>query len=32
MVYLQEASRYRELAERARDQLKKREEERLAPQ
>ena len=32
MVYLQEASRYRELAERARDQLEKREQERLAPQ
>ena len=32
MVYLQEASGYRELAERARDQLEKREQERLAPQ
>jgi DICT domain-containing protein len=32
MVYLQEASRYRDLAERARDQLEKREKERLAPQ
>jgi hypothetical protein len=32
MVYLQEASRYRELAERAKDQLEKREEKELAPQ
>ena len=32
MVYLQEASRYRELAERAKDQLEKREQERVAPQ
>ena len=32
MVYLQEASRYRELAEQARDQLEKSEKEGLAPQ
>ena len=32
MVYLQEASRYRELAQRARDQLEKREKESLDPQ
>ena len=32
MVYLQEASRYRELAERARDQLEKREKEGLVSQ
>ena len=31
MVYLQEASRYRELAERARDQLEKSKKEVLAP-
>jgi hypothetical protein len=32
MVYLQETSRYRELAERAKDHLEKRKKERLAPQ